>query len=537
MKTKILVTLLAVFAAPLGFAKAPPDMQARLDEWQKGRPGGVAAAWVDADGTAFFQAGRFGISDPQPITPDTQFEIGSITKVFTALLLAESERCGKVGRDDAAAKFLLPSDDPDQARLAKITLLSLATHTSGLPRMPASMKDADPSDPFANYDRAALVASLRDHGATAPAGQAASYSNLGASVLGEALAAAWGESYAEALREHVLDPLGLKATTVGIAGNPPPPGLAPAHTGGKETPHWTWQAGAPCGGIRSSSRDMAAFLEACLGKRPVLQAALKATLTPQFPYGDTGGHIGLAWMLTDDAERPIVWHNGATAGSHAFLAFDPKAGRGVVILANMPKASGPLGFSLLGGQMPQPATAVANAADYPGSYPLTPGFIIAVTEAKGSLFVQATSQPRLALRPVSADHFAVIGAPAEVSFERGADGKVTALILSQNGRDQRGPRGEPPPPPREVALSPEILVEYAGVYPVAPAFMLTVTVEDGALFVQATGQPKFPVFATAKDEFFYKVVEARISFQRDAAGGITGLVLHQNGRDLPAKKN
>jgi hypothetical protein len=92
-------TVLSLFALaiiPLVSAKPPPEVQTRLDAWLKGQPGGVALAWVDADGVAFFQSGHFGPDDPRAITPDTQFEIGSVTKVFTALLLAESERAGTV---------------------------------------------------------------------------------------------------------------------------------------------------------------------------------------------------------------------------------------------------------------------------------------------------------------------------------------------------------------------------------------------------------------------------------------------------------
>ena len=114
---------------------------------------------------------------------------------------------------------------------------------------------------------------------------------------------------------------------------------------------------------------------------------------------------------------------------------------------------------------------------------------------------------------------------------------VTPLMLHQNGRDQRGPRGELPPPPKELALPAETLREYAGTFPLAPSFVFTVTEENGALFVQATGQQRFPVFATAKDEFFYKAVDARLSFERDAAGKVVALVLHQGGRDMRAARS
>ena len=537
MKNLLLPGLVLLVSAPLS-ARPPADLQSRLDAWLGREPGGVAVAWVDAEGAAFFQAGHFDGADSPAITPDTQFELGSITKVFTALLLAESERAGKVSRQDPAAKYLLPAGDPAQTALTKITLLSLTTHTSGLPRLPANIgpnPDAS-ANPYAAYDRDLLIEALKVHGALAVPGQKVAYSNFGVSVLGEALASAWDESYAQVLHERVLDPLGMKATTVGLTGAPAPAGLAPAHLHGATVPHWTWLAAAPCGGLRSSSRDMAAFLTACLGGGP-LRDALKAAEQAQYDNDDSGGRIGLGWMIAGEAERSIFWHGGATLGSHAFVGFNPAAGHGVVILANLQKGSEKLGFDLLGAEPPKPRNlTVTNAADYPGHYPLTPAVAITITTSHGALFGKVTGQSRFPMRPVDADRFSIVGVDAEISFERGADGKVAALTLHQNGHDTRGEWSELPPEPKEAVLPAETLAGYAGEYPLGPTFVLTVTVEGGGLAVQATGQSKFPVYASAPDEFFYKVVDARISFQRDAAGKVTGLVLHQNGRDLPAKK-
>ena len=536
MKTTVLLSLALVMTS-FASAQPPADLQHRLDEWIKGQPGGVAVAWVDAAGAAFAHSGRFDGEASPAITPDTQFEIGSITKVFTALLLAESERLGKVNRGDPAAKFLLPTADPDGAALAKITLLSLTTHTSGLPRLSSNIgpnPDANP-DPYAAYDRTMLVEAFRRDGATAPAGRGVAYSNFGAAVLGEALASAWGTSYADALRSHVLEPLGLKTTTVGLAGLQPPADFPPGHAGGKTVPNWTFQAYAPAGALRSSARDMARFLAACLGQgSSPLHAAIEATIQPQHVLADVGGHIGLGWLITDEG---VLWHNGATAGSHAFIAFNPKAGAGMVILANVQLPAEPLGFGTLGAKPPSPKIeSVKRAAAYVGRYPLTPAFAIDVTEMDGTLRGQATGQPAFAMRAIETDRFAIVGVPAEISFERGTDGKVTALVLHQNGVDQRAARGELPAPPKEVALPVETLREYVGDYPLAPQFVITITEADGALFAQATGQGKAPVFASARDEFFYKVVNAQISFQRDPAGKITSLILHQNGRDMPAKR-
>lgn len=539
MKSTLALPLALLLSAAAVPAAPPPDLQARLDAWRRDQSGGVALAWVDRDGATLLQSGRLDGPDSPAITADTPFEIGSVTKVFTAILLAEAERQGKVRRDDPAAAHLLPAGDPALAALGRVTLLSLATHTSGLPRLPFNLgpnPDGNP-DPYAAYDRAMLVAALRQHGPVAPAGQSVAYSNFGAAVLGEAVASAWGTTYADALQRHVLTPLGLKATTVGLAGTLPPDGLAPGHAGGRRVPNWTFQAMAPAGALRSTTRDLATFLAACLASDGPLRPALAASFAPQRAAEDVGGRVALGWFLTNDAERPVTWHNGATAGSHAFVGFCPATGTGVALLANLQQGLEELGFGLLGTKPSRPQVdTVANAADYVGRFPLAPTFAIDITQQGGRLRGQATGQPPFALRPVGPDRFALVGVPAEISFERGGDGQVAALVLHQNGLDQRAPRGALPPPPAEVTLPAETLAEYAGSYPLAPTFVLTITVENGALFVQATGQPKLPVFASAKDEFFYKVVPARISFQRDPTGTVTGLVLRQNGRDMPAKK-
>lgn len=527
------MALIAISAAVN--ARPPADLQAKLDRFVAGSGGGAAAAWIDADGTVFFQAGVFSARDPRPITPDTRFEIGSITKVFNAVLLAESERAGKVSRHDPAAKYLLPADDPDQPKLAPITLLALATHTSGLPRLPSNFGTAPDSDPYATYDAAMLRAALRTDGARAKPTDRVAYSNFGGALLGQALAAAWGGAYAEVLQAHVLDPLGMKATTLGLAGMAAVADLAPAHAGGEIVPNWNFAAFAPAGALRSSARDMARFVAAYLEpKTGPLAVAMSATLEPQVATETTGGHIGLGVFLTDDG---FAWHNGATAGSHAFFGFNRQRGSGIVILANFQKASEPLGFELLGAkaQIPRSA-AVKNATQYVGRYSLSPAFAIDITEAHGSLRARATGQPAFALRETGPDRFAVIDVPAEVSFERDNNGQVSALVLHQNGVEQRGARSELPPAPREISLPVETLREYVGHYALAPTFVLTVTEANGALFAQATGQPKAPVFASAKDEFFYKVVDAQLSFARDSEGKVTGLTLHQAGRDLPGKR-
>jgi hypothetical protein len=250
-----------------------------------------------------------------------------------------------------------------------------------------------------------------------------------------------------------------------------------------------------------------------------------------------GGRIGLGWFIAGRPDRPIYWHNGATNGYHAFLAFSPQEGRGIALLTNDAKSCDALGRSLLGfGPTPAVDRKIPNAADYPGRYPLAPTFALDVTARDGALYVQGTGQPSAPLRRVAADRFAVEGVPAEVSFARDAAGQVTSLTLHQNGKDMVAPRQALPEQPREVPLPVETVREYVGEYALAPTAIFTITEAQGALWVQLTGQPKFPVFASARDEFFYQAVAARLSFERGAGGKVVAVVLHQNGREMRAPR-
>lgn len=438
-----LLGVVALSLATLCSAAPKPDLDAALARWRDpDLPGGVIIAYVDAEGVTYATAGQFAPEDERPITPDTQFEIGSVTKVFTSLLLADSERAGKVSREDSAAKYLLPAGDPDTAKLAKITLLTLATHTSGLPRMPVNQPEADGPHPYATYDRARLVESLRLDGPAAPTGEAVAYSNFGAAVLGEALAAAWQRSYADLVATRIFKPLGLDHTSLNLTGTPEPAQFAPGFAGGRPSEHWTFAAMAPAGALLSSARDLAKFMQACLGYRDTpLRETLAETFKPQ-RQTSPAGHIGLAWMIVDDPKGPVWWHNGGTGGFRCFVGFSPAAHAGVVILtANSANNPDGLGLELLGATpVTKRPAVVAGARDYIGRFAFTPAFAIVVTERNSALFEQATGQSRLALKEKATDRFAVAGVAAEISFERDATGKIVALVLHQNGFDQRAPK-------------------------------------------------------------------------------------------------
>jgi serine-type D-Ala-D-Ala carboxypeptidase/endopeptidase len=273
--------------------------------------------------------GGFGGAGPQTI-----FEIGSVTKVFTALLLADMAERGQVRLSDPAARYLPGGTGP-------VTLADLATHTSGLPRLPPGLRWsalANPRDPYAGYPAARLVRAAHRSLRASSRPNAYAYSNYGYGLLGYLLGQAAGADYQALVTDRICGPLGLADTTFDVP-QAARSRTAQGHARGRTVPGWHMGALAGAGGLHSTAADLAKLLHACLassaGTAPAgtaLDAALRATVAPRADI--PSGHIGLAWHFTVRQDRELIWHNGMTGGYSAMIAFDPGQGLGVVALAN-----------------------------------------------------------------------------------------------------------------------------------------------------------------------------------------------------------
>ena len=288
--------------------------------------------------------GGFGGAGPRTI-----FQIGSVTKVFTALLLADMAERGELSLTDPAARYLPGDGDGDgdgdavtaaAAGPAAVTLADLATHTSGLPRLPGNMlwySLLSPRDPYARYPVSRLLHAARRSLRTASVGSSYAYSNYGFGLLGYLLGQAAGSAYETLVTERICGPLGLRDTTFAV---PAASGdrAAQGHQRGRAVPAWHLGALAGAGGLYSTAADMGTFLQACL--RPAatpaaatpLAAAIRITLAPRQTV--PAGEIGLAWHLTRLGDRAVTWHNGMTGGFSSMIAFDPARKLGVAALAN-----------------------------------------------------------------------------------------------------------------------------------------------------------------------------------------------------------
>jgi hypothetical protein len=278
-------------------------------------------------------------------------------------------------------------------------------------------------------------------------------------------------------------------------------------------------------------------------------AALKTAQMPVNSTDTPDTRIGLAWHVTDRNSMRIVWHNGQTGGYHSFVGFDPDKKTGVVLLCNVAQSVDDVGFHILDSnrqlQKAKPQThplaihLPAEALDrYVGKYELAPGIFFNLRRDQQHLMAQLTGQSYLEVFPESETNFFYKVVGARLTFNVATSHKVQSLVLHQNGMNQVAKKisDEPPKERQSIKLDPKILQAYIGEYELAPGALFTVRQSGDQLTVRLTGQSFLEVFPESETNFFYREVDAQITFARDEQGKTIALVLHQNGIDQRAKK-
>ena len=403
---------------------------------------GIVVGVVNPNGIRHYAYGRTHAGGESAPDEDTVFEIGSITKVFTSILLADMVEQGDLALEDPIQRFLPDSISVPTRNGESITLEHLATHTSGLPRMPTNFAPADAANPYADYSVGQLYAFLDGYRLRRDIGAQYEYSNYGAGLLGHILARRAGTSYEELVKRRILDRLGMTSTGVTLTADLADR-LADGHAGTAVVSNWDIPTLAGAGALRSTARDMLVFLSAnlALTESPLL-GAMQATHHPRYATGSPDMHVGLGWHIRSGS-REVVWHNGGTGGYRSFAGFVAATQTGVVVLTNSTQSADDVGFHLLDPSVPLREIRVPLAIDpdilgrYVGRYELAPGYVFDVTAASGQLFAQLTGQPRFRVYPESETAFYYTVVEARLTFELDGSGAVTALVLHQRGVDRR----------------------------------------------------------------------------------------------------
>lgn len=296
---------------------------------------GIVAGVTTQEGRVVVGYGRLSADDPTQPDGDTVFEIGSVTKVFTSTLLADLVVRGELGLDTPVQSLLGAAARMPTRGGAEITLGHLATHSSGLPRLPDNFEPADGTNPYADYGAERLYRFLASHELDRDIGAAVEYSNVGYGLLGHALALREGTDYGALVTERILEPLEMADTAVELTTSLRAR-LALGHNERLQpAAGWDFTALAGAGALRSTVNDMLTFVEANTGLRESpLGAAMEFAHAPRLPDPALGMDLGLGWIIAAEGDRRFMWHNGATGGYSSFVGFDPEAREGVVVLSN-----------------------------------------------------------------------------------------------------------------------------------------------------------------------------------------------------------
>jgi CubicO group peptidase (beta-lactamase class C family) len=461
MFKRIAVPMLLVAAAARAQSPAPPDAEIRrilaqrVDE--RHNAVGMVVAVIEPSGTRIVAYGKPAKDDARALNGDTVFEIGSITKVFTAVLLADMAQHGEVKLDDPISKYLPEGVKAPQRNSKDITLEELATHTSGLPRLPNNLSPKDAANPYADYSADKLYAFLNSYQLPRDPGEKWEYSNLATGLLGQLLSLRAGKDFETLVVSRIATPLGMASTRITLTPEMKERMAAGYNAALQPARLWDFQALAGAGALRSTANDLITFLAANLGyKKSPLQPAMAAMLEVRLPTGQPNLQQALGWHILQRKDRDLFWKDGGTFGFASFIGFDAKAKFGVVVLANsFSLTSGvadEVGLHLLDTSMPlagAPAkerTAIAVdpkiLENYVGRYQLAPTFSITITRDDDRLYEQATGQPKLQIFAESEKEFFLKVVDAQISFKTDSQGRATELILHQGGLDQRAPRAE-----------------------------------------------------------------------------------------------
>ena len=416
---------------------------------------GMVVGIVTPTGRRVVGYGRVGGIDSQSLDGDTVFEIGSVSKIFTALAMADMWRKGEIAPNDPVSRYL-PSDVSVPERNGRtITLADLATQTSGLPFFPPNFSQTDQSA-FATYSLSQMYSALSTYALGKDPGTSWDYSNWGYGILGDALARKAGVAYATLIKNRITGPLGMTSTGIELS-----PSMRIRFVSGHDaklqvTPQWVLPSMEGAGSLRSTANDLLTLLAAFAGiTLSPLTPAMTKMLEIQRP--GLGFRQALGWWVFETGPNSTFeTHEGGTFGYSSTIAYDPAAHIGVVVLSNSATGDGGLAWHLLRPSFPLETSTSAKQLQERKETQVAPKLLSAYvgkyqTEASNSvitielhddylLFKSPDAPQGLELYAESDSQFFIKEADLQVSFQNGPDELPTALVIHFAGTSSTAKR-------------------------------------------------------------------------------------------------
>jgi CubicO group peptidase (beta-lactamase class C family) len=343
----LLLQLSAVACSPKA-TNISDEVRQNIEERIKNGQGvGLVVGFVDHRGNReYLSCGTTTKNGEEPVDENSVYEIGSITKVFTGIILADMVLKGEVNLEDPAEKYLPETVKIPSRNGQKITLEHLVAHNSALPRMPFNFRPKNPENPYADYTVKNMYDFLSAYNLQRDVGEKYEYSNLGMGFLGHILCLRAGMNYEQLIYERICRVLGMEDTRIAFTDGMKKR-LARGHNPAREVPNWDIPALAGAGALRSTASDMLTFLGANMGiERSPLLPAMEMAHEARVDAGNNM-KVGFGWHIRDNQKTQIIWHNGGTGGYRSFCGFIKDKKIGVVVLSNMNVGADDIGFHLL----------------------------------------------------------------------------------------------------------------------------------------------------------------------------------------------
>lgn len=455
---RIILSFLLLLPATIALAqtKVPDDVVAAVkSRVDKGIHFSIVVGVVDASGTAYYSYGLKSEKNKEAVDEHTVYEIGSISKTFTGILLADAVLKGKMKLDDPLQKYL-PKDVTAPTRNgAAIKLVNLSNHTSSLPRLPDNFHPANAANPYVDYTEKQTYAFLNSYPLSQDIGSNYAYSNYAVGLLGLILANQKGVSYEQLMIDVIAKPLELNDTRIVLTPNMQK-NLALGHDQGSEVANWDFTSTvAGAGGIRSTAADMLKYVSANMGSiKSKVYPAMELSHKNTRAAGETP-MVGLGWHISPVADNnEMVWHNGGTGGYRSFCGFIKGENKGVVVLTSSAESVDDIGVHILNPSSPlnerKKAAEATSDVDvspvildtYVGQYELAPGFILTVSRKENQLSAQATGQGKLPVFAKSENIFFYKVVEAQLVFNKNDKGVVESVTLLQGGQKITGKKIE-----------------------------------------------------------------------------------------------
>jgi CubicO group peptidase (beta-lactamase class C family) len=544
----VLAAMLAVAALPAPAQTPSEKADALLAKLVKTNDPGMAVL-VAQDGRILFEK-SYGLAnreDHVPVVLDSTFRIGSITKQFTSSSILKLQKEGKLSVDDKLSTFI-----PDFPGGDEVTLRHLLTHTSGIHSY------TDEPDFLSRVTNGtsteAIISEMKKYPYDFKPGAKWYYDNSGYLLLGYIVEKVSGQRYADFLRENFFEPMGMTNTGVYRADLGLPHealGYSLTTNGFERALNWdmSWAGGA--GALYSTVDDLYRWNEGVFNGRVLDAASLAEAWTPvkttenEATYTRDEGY-GFGWSISRYRGMREISHGGGLQGYSSFLLRMPDAQFTVVVLANALPGRPSAGPSRVAHQLadifladklaPLPnVNTKINPKSYDaltGQYQLL-GAIMTISRRGTHLYEQFASQPEAEIFPESETNFFLKVVDAQIIFVKDKTGRPSKLTLHQNGMTLDAVRVNDLV---ETKVNPAVYDGLAGKYDYGSGSIMTVTREGDHLFAQLTGQEKYEIYPESETNYFWKVVDAQVTFVRDANDKVTSAIHHQNGATFDAPR-